>query len=100
LFRWNFFYGDTVGPPWPNTQFIHRFTSSFILTSRCDHLKRRPKSSDATPATQTARPEDLLHRIESASTTAQAEAAGKAFRDWAEAEGLLLVPPEDHQGSA
>ena len=41
--------------------------------------------------------EDLLHRIETALTTAQAEAAGKAFRDWAEAEGLLLVPPEDHQ---
>ena len=43
--------------------------------------------------------EDLLRRIEAASTAAQAEAAGKAFRDWAEAEGLLLVPPEDHQGS-
>src|SRR5262245_5695445 len=44
--------------------------------------------------------EDLLHRIETASTTAQAEAAGKAFRDRAEHEGLLLVPPEDHQGTA
>jgi hypothetical protein len=39
--------------------------------------------------------EDLLHRIEAASTAEQAEAAGKAFRDWAQAEGLLLVPPED-----
>jgi hypothetical protein len=44
--------------------------------------------------------EGLLHRIENASTTAQAEAAGNAFREWAEAEGLLLVPPEDHEGAA
>jgi hypothetical protein len=39
--------------------------------------------------------QDLLHRIESAATTEQADAAGKAFRAWAEAEGLLLIPPED-----
>jgi hypothetical protein len=37
----------------------------------------------------------LLHRIESAATAEQADAAGKAFRAWAEAEGLLLIPPED-----
>lgn len=39
--------------------------------------------------------EDLLHRIKGASTLEQADAAGKAFRAWAEAQGLLLVPPED-----
>jgi hypothetical protein len=39
--------------------------------------------------------ERLLHRIEAALTAEQAEAPGKAFRDWARAEGLLLVPPED-----
>jgi hypothetical protein len=36
-----------------------------------------------------------LHQIKGATTFEQAEAAGKAFRAWAEAEGLLLVPPED-----
>jgi hypothetical protein len=41
--------------------------------------------------------EDLLHRIKDASTLEQADAAGKAFRAWAEAEGLLLVPPEDDE---
>jgi hypothetical protein len=40
--------------------------------------------------------EGLLHRIENASTTEQAE----AFREWAEAEGLLLVAPEDHEDGA
>ena len=30
-----------------------------------------------------------------ATTLEQAEAAGNAFRAWTEAEGLLLVPPED-----
>jgi hypothetical protein len=39
--------------------------------------------------------ETLLRQIKSAKTLEQAEAAGKAFRAWAEAEGLLLVPPED-----
>jgi hypothetical protein len=37
----------------------------------------------------------VLRQIKSAKTLEQAEAAGKAFRAWAEAEGLLLVPPED-----
>jgi len=36
-----------------------------------------------------------LHQIKSAATLEEAEAAGNAFRGWAEAEGLLLVPPED-----
>jgi hypothetical protein len=36
-----------------------------------------------------------LHQIKSAATLEGAEAAGNAFRAWAEAEGLLLVPPED-----
>jgi hypothetical protein len=37
----------------------------------------------------------LLHRIERASTPEEADQAGRAFRAWAEARGLLLVPPED-----
>jgi hypothetical protein len=43
--------------------------------------------------------EDLLHRIKDASTMEEADAAGKAFRAWAEAQGLLLVPPEDDEGA-
>jgi hypothetical protein len=39
--------------------------------------------------------ENVLRQIKSAKTLEQADAAGKAFRAWAEAEGLLLVPPED-----
>lgn len=39
--------------------------------------------------------EGILHRIEAASSPEQAEVAGNAFRGWAEATGLLLVPPED-----
>ena len=38
---------------------------------------------------------ELLHRIKRASTLQEGEAAGKAFRAWAEAQGLLLVPPKD-----
>jgi hypothetical protein len=41
--------------------------------------------------------ESLLRRIEQASTTEEADAAGQAFRAWAQAEGLLLVPPEDSE---
>jgi hypothetical protein len=37
----------------------------------------------------------LLHRIERASSPEEADEAGNAFRAWAEARGLLLVPPED-----
>ncbi len=43
------------------------------------------------------RTEGLLHQIERAATTEEADAAGQAFRAWAKAEGLLLVPPEDSQ---
>jgi hypothetical protein len=39
--------------------------------------------------------QELLHWIKGASTLEEADTAGKAFRAWAEAEGLLLVPPED-----
>jgi hypothetical protein len=39
--------------------------------------------------------ESVLRQIKSAKTLEEADAAGKAFRVWAEAEGLLLVPPED-----
>lgn len=41
--------------------------------------------------------ESLLRRIEQASTTEEADDAGQAFRAWAQAEGLLLVPPEDSE---
>jgi len=41
--------------------------------------------------------EHALNQIKNAATLEQAEAAGKAFRAWAEAEGLLLVPPEDRK---
>ncbi|TMJ88867.1 MAG: hypothetical protein E6G76_09495 [Alphaproteobacteria bacterium] len=37
----------------------------------------------------------LLQQLKHASTLQEAEAAGNAFRAWAEAQGLLLVPPED-----
>jgi len=38
--------------------------------------------------------EELLRRIKGATTLEAADAGGEAFRAWAEAEGLLLVPPE------
>jgi hypothetical protein len=38
---------------------------------------------------------NLLIRIEGAMTLREAQAAGNAFRVWAAAEGLVLVPPED-----
>jgi hypothetical protein len=41
--------------------------------------------------------EELLHRIKGALTPEDADATGRAFRAWAEAEGLLLVPPEDDE---
>ena len=39
--------------------------------------------------------EGVLRRLETAATPDQADEAGRAFRAWAEAHGLLLVPPED-----
>jgi hypothetical protein len=39
--------------------------------------------------------EGALRRLEAAATPEQAEEAGQAFRAWAEAHDLLLVPPED-----
>jgi len=39
--------------------------------------------------------EGVLRRLETAATPEQADEAGLAFRAWAEAHGLLLVPPED-----
>lgn len=41
------------------------------------------------------RTQALIRRLESASTSEEADEAGKAFRAWAEEHGLLLVPPED-----
>jgi hypothetical protein len=34
-------------------------------------------------------------QVKHASTLQEADIAGKAFRAWGEAQGLLLVPPED-----
>jgi hypothetical protein len=45
--------------------------------------------------------DSLLRRLEVASSPEEAETAGNAFRTWAEAHGLLLIPPEDraaHEG--
>jgi hypothetical protein len=39
--------------------------------------------------------EQLLRRLESVSSSEQADAAGAAFRGWAQEHQLLLVPPED-----
>src|SRR5262245_15654478 len=39
--------------------------------------------------------ENVMRQIKGVTTLEQAEAAGQAFRAWAAAEGLLLVPPED-----
>jgi hypothetical protein len=41
------------------------------------------------------RTEGLIFRLEAAATPEQADEAGKAFRAWAEAQGILLIPPED-----
>jgi len=40
--------------------------------------------------------EMLVKQLEAAETIEQGDAAGNAFREWAEQEGLLLIPPEDH----
>jgi hypothetical protein len=42
-----------------------------------------------------SRTRTLLTRIEGAMTLREAREAGNAFRAWAAAEGLTLVPPED-----
>ena len=43
--------------------------------------------------------QDLLQQIKRASTLQETDAVGTAFRAWAEAQGLLLVPPEDGKGA-
>jgi hypothetical protein len=42
-----------------------------------------------------ARAEALIRRIDAVRSSDEAEAAGRAFLEWAASEGLLLVPPED-----
>jgi hypothetical protein len=42
-----------------------------------------------------ARARAVLRRMADASTPAAVAGAAHAFREWARAEGLLLVPPED-----
>jgi hypothetical protein len=44
------------------------------------------------------RAEALLHRIEGAVTKEEMETAANGFRAWAEAEGLLLLPPDGRVG--
>jgi hypothetical protein len=39
----------------------------------------------------------LLHELNNARTPEQANRVATAFRNWAKAEGLLLVPPEDRR---
>jgi hypothetical protein len=39
----------------------------------------------------------LLHALNNARTPEQADRVANAFRNWARAEGLLLVPPEDRR---
>ena len=39
----------------------------------------------------------LLHRLETAGTPEEADAAGRAFRAWAQEHDLLLIPPEDSE---
>jgi divalent metal cation (Fe/Co/Zn/Cd) transporter len=36
----------------------------------------------------------LVHRLERVNTSDEADAAGRQFRQWAEKEHLLLVPPD------
>jgi len=64
-------------------------------TSRFVRSRRRRKSSAGGHLDRKA--EELLHRIKGALTPEEADAAGKAFRAWSEAEGLLLVPREDER---
>jgi len=47
------------------------------------------------PATGISHTEALIRRIDAVRSTNEAEAAGRAFLEWAASEGLLLVPPED-----
>jgi hypothetical protein len=39
--------------------------------------------------------EMLVKQLETAETIEEADSAGGAFRDWAEQEGVLVVPPEE-----
>jgi len=75
------------GRPWRSTLLIPPSTWSFIPTSRFVRSRRR----------RDRKAEELLHRIKGALTPEEADAAGKAFRAWSEAEGLLLVPREDER---
>jgi hypothetical protein len=83
------------GRPWRSTLLIPPSTWSFIPTSRFVRSRRRRKSSAGGHLDRKA--EELLHRIKGALTPEEADAAGKAFRAWSEAEGLLLVPRDDDE---
>ena len=75
-----------------------RYSSPIHLVIHPDEpirSRRRRKSSAGGHLDRKA--EELLHRIKGALTPEEADAAGKAFRAWSEAEGLLLVPREDER---
>lgn len=89
-------YSDAIGGLWQSTRFIPRFILSATPDEPIRSLEAAAKVVRRHALGHLDREaEGLLHRIEAASTAEQAWAAGKAFRDWAQAEGLLLVPPED-----
>jgi len=70
------------GRPWRST----------LLIPPPGHSSRRADSF-----ARDRKAEELLHRIKGALAPEEADAAGKAFRAWSEAEGLLLVPREDDE---
>jgi hypothetical protein len=64
---------------------------------RADSFARGGGESHPPAVISIRKAEELLHRIKGALTPEEADAAGKAFRAWSEAEGLLLVPREDDE---
>ena len=86
----------TVGRAWRSTRFILRSTSSPHPDEPIRSLEAAAKIIRRHAGDYLDRnAQDLLRQIKHASTLQEADAAGKAFRAWAEAQGLLLVPPED-----
>jgi hypothetical protein len=93
--RYGTFYAGAVGrprrstltiPPSPDEPIRSLEAAAKVIRGHAgDHLDRKAQ--------------ELLHRIKGALTPEEADAAGKAFRAWAEAEGLLPLPPEDDAGA-
>jgi hypothetical protein len=87
--RWSFCARVAVGRPCRSTPFIPPSTEPIRSLEAAKVIRRHAGDRPNGKA------QELLHRIKGASTLEEADTAGKAFRAWAEAEGLLLVPPED-----